>query len=146
MFTHASAGMSLPFSYLIDLSPARFQMSDPTTMKQDPAWVYLRQTPEEMLAIQGRVKYDPKKSVWVADSEEGFVFAEIKSTKGDQIVVQTAKGTEKTLNKDEVQQMNPPKYELTEDMSNLTFLNEGSVLHNLRQRYYTMMIYVGIQY
>jgi len=38
--------------------------------------------------------------------------------------------------------MNPPKFELTEDMANLTFLNEASVLHNLRQRYFNMMIYV----
>ncbi len=110
--------------------------------KQDPAWVYLRQTPEEMMALQSRIKFDAKKSVWVADPEEGFITGEIKSSKGEQIVVVTSKESEKTLNKDEVQQMNPPKYELTEDMADLTFLNEASVLHNLRQRYYTMMIYV----
>lgn len=40
--------------------------------------------------------------------------------------------------------MNPPKYEKTEDMANLTFLNDASVLHNLRQRYFSMMIYVRI--
>lgn len=39
--------------------------------------------------------------------------------------------------------MNPPKFEKTEDMANLTFLNEASVLHNLRQRYFSMMIYVS---
>ena len=39
--------------------------------------------------------------------------------------------------------MNPPKYEKTEDMANLTFLNDASVLHNLKQRYYAMMIYVN---
>jgi myosin heavy subunit len=40
--------------------------------------------------------------------------------------------------------MNPPKFEKTEDMSNLTFLNDASVLHNLRARYAAMLIYVGI--
>jgi len=40
--------------------------------------------------------------------------------------------------------MNPPKFEKTEDMANLTFLNEAGVLHNLRQRYQSMMIYVRI--
>lgn len=40
--------------------------------------------------------------------------------------------------------MNPPKYEKTEDMANLTFLNDASVLNNLRQRYYSMMIYVSL--
>jgi len=39
--------------------------------------------------------------------------------------------------------MNPPKFERTEDMSNLTFLNDASVLHNLRSRYEIMMIYVS---
>jgi len=35
------------------------------------------------------------------------------------------------------------KYEKTEDMSNLTYLNEASVLHNLKQRYYNRLIYVS---
>lgn len=39
--------------------------------------------------------------------------------------------------------MNPPKFEKAEDMADLTFLNDASVLHNLRQRYYSMMIYVS---
>ena len=41
------------------------------------------------------------------------------------------------------QQMNPPKYEKVEDMAGLTYLNEASVLHNLRQRYYSSLIYVS---
>lgn len=40
--------------------------------------------------------------------------------------------------------MNPPKYTKTEDMANLTFLNEASVLFNLKDRYSSMMIYVNI--
>jgi myosin protein heavy chain len=42
---------------------------------------------------------------------------------------------------DNVQEINPAKFEKTEDMANLTFLNEASVLHNLRQRYSSMIIY-----
>lgn len=38
--------------------------------------------------------------------------------------------------------MNPPKFEKTEDMSNLTFLNDASVLYNLKARYAAMLIYV----
>ena len=41
--------------------------------------------------------------------------------------------------------MNPPKFEKTEDMANLTFLNDASVLHNLKSRYYKMMIYVSLK-
>ena len=40
--------------------------------------------------------------------------------------------------------MNPPKFEKCEDMSNLTYLNEASVLHNLRARYQAKLIYVSV--
>lgn len=40
-------------------------------------------------------------------------------------------------------QVNPPKYEKCEDMSNLTYLNDASVLYNLKQRYYHKLIYVS---
>lgn len=50
----------------------------------------------------------------------------------------------RTVKKELLQQVNPPKYEKAEDMSNLTYLNDASVLHNLRQRYYAQLIYVSI--
>uniref|UniRef100_A0A915CI40 Myosin heavy chain n=5 Tax=Parascaris univalens TaxID=6257 RepID=A0A915CI40_PARUN len=65
----------------------------------------------------------------------------IKGTKGDMVTVVTSKGNEITLKSELVQEMNPPKFEKTEDMSNLTFLNDASVLHNLRARYGSMLIY-----
>merc|ERR1719312_1999690 len=37
--------------------------------------------------------------------------------------------------------MNPPKYEKCTDMANLTYLNEASVLYNLRARYEATLIY-----
>jgi myosin heavy subunit len=106
----------------------------------DPGWQFLRQSMEQIIADQTK-PFDGKKSCWIPDDEEGFIDAEIKSTKGDQVTVFTSKGNEKTLKKELVQEMNPPKFEKTEDMANLTYLNEASVLHNLRQRYYVMMIY-----
>ena len=47
------------------------------------------------------------------------------------------------MKKDDIQQMNPPKFEKTEDMAALTYLNEASVLYNLRARYTAAMIYVS---
>ena len=38
--------------------------------------------------------------------------------------------------------MNPPKYEKCEDMADLTYLNDATVLHNLRTRYTDWLIYV----
>lgn len=39
--------------------------------------------------------------------------------------------------------MNPPKFDRVEDIADLTFLNEASVVHNLRLRYGSGAIYVG---
>jgi len=50
---------------------------------------------------------------------------------------------EKTIKKDTIQQMNPPKFEKIDDMANLTYLNEASVLYNLRARYSAGLIYVS---
>lgn len=47
------------------------------------------------------------------------------------------------VNKNDTEQMNPPKFEKAEDMANLTYLNEASVLHNLKQRYFAGLIYVS---
>ena len=49
------------------------------------------------------------------------------------------------MKKDTIQQMNPPKFEKIEDMANLTYLNEASVLYNLRARYSNGFIYVSIR-
>uniref|UniRef100_A0AC35UIR9 Myosin motor domain-containing protein n=1 Tax=Rhabditophanes sp. KR3021 TaxID=114890 RepID=A0AC35UIR9_9BILA len=108
---------------------------------EDPGWQFLRQSQEQILANNTK-KFDSKKNVWITDKDEGFIAAEIKSTKGETVTVVTEKGVEKVLKtKDDYSQMNPPKYDKVEDMANLTFLNDASVLHNLRQRYYAMMIY-----
>lgn len=50
---------------------------------------------------------------------------------------------EKTLKKEQVFQVNPPKFEKVEDMADMTFLNDAAVLHNLKQRYYVKLIYVS---
>jgi myosin heavy subunit len=88
--------------------------------------------------------YNSKTACWVPHPEEGFVAANIKDTKGDMItVVHEGTGAEQTLKKDLVQEMNPPKFTKNEDMSNLSFLNDASVLWNLRDRYASMLIYVS---
>ncbi|XP_054616465.1 myosin-16-like isoform X1 [Dunckerocampus dactyliophorus] len=85
--------------------------------------------------------YDIKRSCWVKDEKEAFVAGEIQSEDGDKVTIKTAKNTMVTIKKDDIQQMNPPKFFQASDMSNLTFLNEASVLENLRSRYVNMRIY-----
>ncbi|MBT8869092.1 hypothetical protein ACXO5C_09570, partial [Lactobacillus delbrueckii subsp. bulgaricus] len=50
-------------------------------------------------------------------------------------------GETKDWKKDLVGQVNPNKYEKCEDMSNLTYLNDASVLYNLKNRYQAQLIY-----
>ncbi|XP_063225507.1 myosin heavy chain, muscle isoform X32 [Bacillus rossius redtenbacheri] len=95
----------------------------------------------EQKRIDQTKPYDAKKSCWVPDEKEGFVLGEIKATKGDLVTVNLPGGEEKTLKKEQISQVNPPKYEKVEDMADLTYLNEAAVLHNLRQRYYCKLIY-----
>ena len=63
--------------------------------------------------------------------------------RGDTVVVQLASGKQQVVSTDDVQKTNPPKFEKSEDMAELTCLNEASVLHNLRERYYSGLIYVS---
>lgn len=64
-------------------------------------------------------------------------------TSGDpQVLVELSNGQKLTVNKDDIQKMNPPKFSKVEDMAALTFLNEASVLQNLRERYFSSLIYV----
>ncbi|TGZ64912.1 hypothetical protein CRM22_006176 [Opisthorchis felineus] len=83
-----------------------------------------------------------KKLVWVPDEHQGFVMATLLDTVGEECKVQIVDSGKKcSFHHDLVQRMNPPKFEKAEDMANLTFLNEASVLHNLKSRYYSGMIY-----
>merc|ERR1711863_257400 len=47
----------------------------------------------------------------------------------------------KTFKSSEIGQVNPPKFEMCEDMANLTFLNDASVFWNLKIRYVAKLIY-----
>ncbi|XP_063607359.1 myosin heavy chain, muscle-like isoform X2 [Penaeus indicus] len=86
--------------------------------------------------------YDPKKSFWCPDPNEGFVECEFQGPKGDKLVtVKLPSGEMKDFKKEQVGQVNPPKYEKCEDVSNLTFLNDPSVFYVLKSRYQAKLIY-----
>uniref|UniRef100_A0AAR5QAC2 Myosin heavy chain, muscle n=1 Tax=Dendroctonus ponderosae TaxID=77166 RepID=A0AAR5QAC2_DENPD len=95
----------------------------------------------EQKRIDQTKPYDAKKSCWVPDEKEGFILGEIRGTKGDLVTVGIPGGEEKNVKKDQVFQVNPPKYEKVEDMADLTYLNDAAVLYNLKQRYYAKLIY-----
>jgi hypothetical protein len=77
--------------------PAANDNTNGNDNNDDAAWEFLRLPADKALALQADVaqRYDPKKSVWVADPESGFVAADIRSSKGDsQVVVVTRNGAE----------------------------------------------------
>ncbi|KAJ8251676.1 hypothetical protein GJAV_G00223910 [Gymnothorax javanicus] len=83
-----------------------------------------------------------KKLVWVPSERLGFEPGSVKEERGDECLVELADSGKKVkVNKDDIQKMNPPKFSKVEDMAELTCLNEASVLHNLKERYYSGLIY-----
>ncbi|ESO82011.1 hypothetical protein LOTGIDRAFT_223639 [Lottia gigantea] len=107
----------------------------------DPDFEYLAVDRKKLLKEQTQA-FDGKKACWVPDEKDAFLPAEIQSSKGDEITVKvTTNQSIKTVKKDDIQQMNPPKFEKYEDMANLTYLNEAAVLYNLKSRYQAGLIY-----
>ena len=89
--------------------------------------------------------YDPKRSCYVPHPEEKFCEGLIEETTGNKVQVKITKGSwagkNETFKQELVTQVNPPKYDCCEDMSNLTYLNDASVLFNLQMRYVERLIY-----
>ncbi|TMS23941.1 Myosin-10 [Larimichthys crocea] len=109
-----------------------------------------QEDPERYLFVDRAVVYNPaaqadwtaKRLVWIPSERHGFEAASIREERGDEVVVELAEnGKKAVVNKDDIQKMNPPKFSKVEDMAELTCLNEASVLHNLKDRYYSGLIY-----
>ena len=77
--------------------------------------------------------------VWVPHETQGFVAASVKKAQGDDVEVEIVETSKRMLF---IQ--NQPKYDKQEDMADLTCLNEASVLHNIKERYFSGLIYVSI--
>ncbi|XP_028841522.1 myosin-10 isoform X2 [Denticeps clupeoides] len=109
-----------------------------------------QEDPERYLFVDRAVVYNPatqadwtaKKLVWVPSERHGFEAASVREERGEEVLVELAEnGKKAVVNKDDIQKMNPPKFSKVEDMAELTCLNEASVLHNLKDRYYSGLIY-----
>jgi myosin heavy subunit len=105
-----------------------------------PDWKYLQQSMEQRMKDQSK-PFDAKTDVWVKHDKEMFIMAKITSEKGDKVSVNTAEGNSLDVPKAEAYPQNPSKFFQAEDMSDLSHLNDASVLYNLRSRYDVLMIY-----
>ncbi|XP_072305546.1 myosin-7B-like [Eucyclogobius newberryi] len=101
---------------------------------------FLRLTNLEQLAAKAQA-FDGTKRVWMPDEVEAYVEVEVKELNGDKSTVETKDGRFLIVKEDDLKPMNPPKFDMLEDMAMLTHLNEPSVLFNLRRRYAMWMIY-----
>jgi len=105
---------------------------------------YLRMTDQEKLKLTAEAQAKAAtKMAWVADKENAYLKAELVNMAGGKATLKTEDGKEYTMDeaKFEEEQCNPVKFDKIEDMANMTFLNEASVLYNLKQRYEIFMIY-----
>uniref|UniRef100_A0A7N4V0D6 Myosin heavy chain 14 n=1 Tax=Sarcophilus harrisii TaxID=9305 RepID=A0A7N4V0D6_SARHA len=92
-----------------------------------------------------QVEWAARRLVWVPSELHGFEAAALRDEGPEEVEVELAEsGRRLRLPRDQVQRMNPPKFSKAEDMADLTCLNEASVLHNLRERYYSGLIYVSV--
>ncbi|XP_012994829.2 myosin-10 isoform X5 [Esox lucius] len=95
-----------------------------------------------VFSASSQADWAAKRLVWVPSEKQGFESASIREEHGDEVEVELTDSQRKlTLSREEVQRMNPPRFSKVEDMADLTCLNEASVLHNLRERYYSGLIY-----
>ncbi|TNN42582.1 Myosin-11 [Liparis tanakae] len=116
---------------------------DPSDMAEPPAadGKFLFNDNDLRHSGVAQADWSAKKLVWVPSEKEGFEAASLKEERGDEVLVQLSNGQKVTISKDDVQKMNPPKFSKVEDMAALTFLNEASILQNLRERYFSSLIY-----
>ncbi|MBN3303892.1 MYH11 protein, partial [Amia calva] len=111
-----------------------------TNLSEDEKFLFLDKNFASSQVAQA--DWSAKKLVWIPSEKHGFEAASVKEEHGDEVLVELAENGKKvTINKDDIQKMNPPKFSKVEDMAELTCLNEASVLHNLRERYFSGLIY-----
>merc|ERR1712012_603348 len=119
--------------------PGHIKKSDGPDPDPDP-WLVV--SPELREKLKSK-PYDPKKSCWVPDKATGGYWEGlIDSTDGDKVTVTILETKDKKVfKKDQVGQVNPPKFDCSDDMSGLTYLNDACVLWNSVVRYKNELIY-----
>lgn len=112
--------------------------------KSDPDFKYLVVDRNAFNDPAMQAEWSKKRLVWIPHDGAGFVSASILKDRGDEVEVEISETGKRVLvSKDDIQKMNPPKFDKQEDMADLTCLNEASVLHNVKERYFSGLIYVS---
>ncbi|KAF8629720.1 hypothetical protein AX15_003315 [Amanita polypyramis BW_CC] len=102
----------------------------------------LSQSAEAARAAAQMAEFNEKRWVWVPDAKEGYLAGWVNKEEEEVAEIVMATGGEiRRVPFDALFKMNPPKFDRVEDIADLTFLNEASVVHNLRLRYGSGAIY-----
>ncbi|KAL8673872.1 MAG: hypothetical protein Q9168_001692 [Polycauliona sp. 1 TL-2023] len=97
---------------------------------------------ERVAGIEGENDFSGKRYVWLRDASAAFVKGWIVEELADgRLVVQCEDGNQREVDHDNVDKVNPAKFDKADDMAELTHLNEASVVHNLHTRYQSDLIY-----
>ncbi|PVU97471.1 hypothetical protein BB559_002021 [Furculomyces boomerangus] len=104
--------------------------------------VYSRNVSQNMNPSQNEMSFGEKKWLWVPDDKEGYIAGYItQELSSDKVKVHLVNGKDVQVDPNIAEKVNPPKFDRKEDMAELGYLNEASVVHNLKQRYAQGLIY-----
>ncbi|KAI4276208.1 MAG: hypothetical protein LQ337_002648 [Flavoplaca oasis] len=110
-----------------------------------PQFIKTEESPrrhERVAGIEGENDFSGKRYVWLRDPDLAFVKGWIVEELGeDRLLVQCEDGNQREVSHENVDKVNPAKFDKADDMAELTHLNEASVVHNLHSRYQSDLIY-----
>ncbi|OAG29074.1 myosin heavy chain [Nematocida displodere] len=75
-----------------------------------------------------------EKLVWVATEKGDYQMGKVLTEDDTKLLVEI-EGSRVTVLSREIEKANPSKFDLVDNMAHLSYLNEPSILHNLKQRY-----------
>ncbi|KAL2261572.1 hypothetical protein VTK26DRAFT_3858 [Humicola hyalothermophila] len=102
----------------------------------------MRKHTDIVKGIEGENDFSGKKYVWLKDPQTAFVKGwVVEELDGNKLLVQCDDGSQREVDAESVDKVNPAKFDKANDMAELTHLNEASVVHNLHTRYMSDLIY-----
>ncbi|KAL2158334.1 hypothetical protein VTH06DRAFT_4382 [Thermothelomyces fergusii] len=102
----------------------------------------MRKPTDIVKGIEGENDFSGKKYVWLKDQKTAFVKGwVVEELEGNRLLVQCDDGSQREVDAESVDKVNPAKFDKANDMAELTHLNEASVVHNLHTRYMSDLIY-----
>ncbi|AEO54624.1 hypothetical protein MYCTH_92028 [Thermothelomyces thermophilus ATCC 42464] len=102
----------------------------------------MRKPTDIVKGIEGENDFSGKKYVWLKDPQTAFVKGwVVEELEGNRLLVQCDDGSQREVDAESVDKVNPAKFDKANDMAELTHLNEASVVHNLHTRYMSDLIY-----